>query len=114
MARRVDVRWKWKTPRTSREWKRVLHMPGLVDALMEHGDDIKQAAINTAPVDTGEYKASFVVVEGEGADKKRAAALVGNTAPHARFVEFGGGATPDYHTLANAAASRGKSIAEVD
>lgn len=110
MARATTVRWKWKTPRRSREWKQLLHMDGLVSVMKDRGEAIKDRAVATAPVDTGEYRDSFHVVVGEGRDKKRAAVRVGNTAEHAGFVEFGADRTPAYHTLANAVAGEATGV----
>lgn len=103
MARPGDVRWRWKTPRTSREWKHLLNMPGLVDELKDCAGAMQTHAEVSAPVDSGEYRDSFKVVSGKG--RKRAVARLINTAEHAGFVEFGAGRTPAYHTLANALAS---------
>lgn len=110
---RVSTRWKWKTPRTSREWRNVLHMEGLTKALEGYGEAIAETARKTAPYDESpgrpagkpHYRDNVVVAVHNG--KKRATVRVGNTVPHSIFVEFGGGATPAYHTLEGAAVSHG-------
>jgi HK97 gp10 family phage protein len=101
-------KWKWKVPYRSKEWREVLHMDGLKKALGVFADEIKEKAEQSAPVYTGEYKDSFVTAVHDG--RKRASVRLGNTADHAIFVEFGGDKTPAYHTLGNAAASKGKKV----
>ncbi|WP_435601450.1 HK97 gp10 family phage protein [Streptomyces sp. C10-9-1] len=57
----------------------------------------------------GQYKGSFVVTSTSrgGRRKDRAVATVTNTAPYARFVEYGTEKVPAHHVMLRAAAAGG-------
>lgn len=79
--------------------------------MLRHAERVKAVAEASAPVakspkdrHRGRYKASFSVSSGirEGKRNRRACGRVVNTAPEARFVEFGAKGVPRYRTLGNA------------
>lgn len=89
----------------------------MVKAEMERrANVIKGVAVSIAPVGSvrdphpGLYKSSFVVTSTSrgGRRKDRATATVTNTAPYARFVEYGTERVTAHHVLLRAAQSGGR------
>lgn len=79
--------------------------------MLRRAEKVRAAAESAAPVSRspkdrhrGRYKASFSVSSGirEGKRNRRACGRVVNTAPEARFVEFGAKGVPRYRTLGTA------------
>lgn len=88
---------------------KMIRSPEMEREMRRRADKVAARARATAPVDSGEYKASFVVTSGRrgGSKKDRAFGRVTNTAPHAIHVETGTSRTPAHHTLRRALAAAG-------
>lgn len=83
----------------------VLRAGFMRNAMRARATAIAAYAAQTAPVDTGEYAASFEVSDGitsYGGPGTRVFARVTNTAGHAAAVEYGFGRVPKYRTLGKA------------
>lgn len=82
--------------------REVLRAGFMFREMLGRAERVMQYAQGIAPVDTGEYKNSFVVSTGVtryGGLGTRAFGRVTNTAPHAPAVEFGYGNVPRHRTL---------------
>lgn len=88
---------------------RMIRSPEMRAEMRRRAEKVKAAAEATAPVDSGEYKASFKVTSGArgGFRKDRAYGRVTNTAPHAFYVEYGTSSTRAHHTLRRALRAAG-------
>lgn len=77
----------------------LLTSPGVKRDMRARGRRIVQAAKTNAPVDTGEYRDSIHLEDGEGSE-----VLIVASADHAIYVEYGTRVRghPAHHTLANA------------
>jgi hypothetical protein len=82
----------------------VLNAPWMVEAMKSRAERGKVFAESIAPVDTGEYAASFEVESGThgGLHGDRAYATLKNTDPAAPYVEFGNGHDNGEHVLTRA------------
>lgn len=84
----------------------MLVMPGMVAAMARRAEKVAIRARATAPVQSGRYKASFVVSSGvrpaAGMRRARAYGRVTNTSTHARIVEFGTEKQAGHRTLGRA------------
>ncbi|MGW2364970.1 HK97 gp10 family phage protein [Streptomyces sp. NPDC001667] len=87
--------------------RQLLNSPMLTGHLHQTADQIKAVAEATAPTGVGQYRSSFSTGTRRrmGAAHDRTGAVVTNSSPHARFVEYGGQHTPARHTLMRAATS---------
>lgn len=94
----------------------LLRSPMVLAEMERRAEVIKGVAEGIAPVGgagdphPGLYKASFYVrsTTRGGRRRDRAVAYVGNTAVHARWVEYGTENVPAYHVLLRAAAAGGR------
>lgn len=80
----------------------VLRAPWMTSAMRARATAVISTAMSMAPVDTGEYEASFELSDGltsSGGDGIRVYARVTNTAAHAAAVEYGFGRVPRYRVL---------------
>jgi hypothetical protein len=82
----------------------MLKSPEIEAEMVRRAEKVKAQAEATAPVDTGQYKASFSVRSSRsgGAKHDRASAVVENSDDAAFFVEYGASHTPRYRTLGKA------------
>lgn len=82
----------------------LLTAPAVKQDMRARGRRVVQAAKDTAPVDTGEYRDSIHLEDGEGAE-----VLIVASADHAIYVEHGTRVPghPAHHTLTNALDSAG-------
>jgi hypothetical protein len=82
----------------------LLRSPEIEAEMVRRAEKVKAQAEATAPVDSGEYKASFEVHSSRrgGSKKDRASAVVENNDDAAFFVEYGASHTPRYRTLGKA------------
>lgn len=85
--------------------------------MLRRAERVKSVAESTAPVGKskadkhrGRYKASFQASAGirQGKRTRRACGRVVNTAPEARWIEYGAKGTPRYRTLGNALMAAGE------
>lgn len=80
----------------------VLRASFMRSAMRARATAIMSTAMSMAPVDTGEYEASFELSDGlttSGGEGIRVYARVTNTAGHAAAVEYGFGRVPRYRVL---------------
>jgi hypothetical protein len=82
----------------------MLKSPEIEAEMVRRAEKVKAQAEATAPVDTGQYKASFSVRSSRrgGVKKDRASATVLNDSPESFYVEYGASHTPRYRTLGKA------------
>lgn len=107
MAARVRVKYKGVGE--------MLRMPGMQAEMLRRADVIKSIAVVTSPVDEnsphpGHYKASWSTdsTSRGGRRRDRAVAHVRNSAPYARWVEYGTERVPAHHVLLRAAQAGGR------
>lgn len=82
----------------------ILRSEQMKREMQARGDQVKAAAEALAPVDTGNYAASFRVESGIREGKtRRATAKVINDSPHASYVEWGTSRTPRHRVMGRAA-----------
>lgn len=95
----------------------VLRSPEVEAEMLRRANVIKGVAVSIAPVyvgprdpTPGRYKASFETSSTRrgGRNRDRAVAYVRNTAPYARFVEYGTERVPAHHVLLRAAQAGGR------
>jgi hypothetical protein len=79
----------------------MLRSPEMAAEMRRRAEKVAVRARALAPVDSGQYKNSFVVSSGRrgGMKRDRAFGRVTNTAPYAMHVETGTSRTPAHHTL---------------
>lgn len=79
----------------------LLNAPWMVEEMRKRAERGKAYAEQIAPVDTGQYAASFEVESGThgGIHGDRAWALLSNSDPAAPYVEFGNGHDHGEHVL---------------
>lgn len=82
---------------------RMLRSEFLKQDMVRRAERVKRAAEATAPVESGEYKASFSVSSGEqSTGGRRVYARVENDSDHAAMVEFGNSKVDAHHTMRRA------------
>lgn len=95
----------------------VLKSPMVEAAMRARAEAIRATAVTLSPVGDaaddphpGLYKASWHVssTRSGGRRRDRATATVWNSAPHARFVEYGTERVPAHHVLLRAALTGGR------
>lgn len=95
----------------------LLRSPQIEAEMLRRANVIKAAAVSISPVGTsawdphpGMYKASWHVSSTRrgGRRRDRAVATVWNSAPHARFVEYGTERVHAHHVLLRAAQAGGR------
>lgn len=93
----------------------MLRMPGMEAEMLRRAKAIEARAVASSPVDdsspqAGRYKASWETdsTNRGGRRRDRAVAYVRNTAPYARFVEYGTERVPAHHVLLRAAQEGGR------
>lgn len=94
----------------------LLRSPQIEAEMLRRASVIKDAAVSIAPVGgpsdphPGIYKASFQVTSTRrgGRRRDRATATVANSAPYARFVEYGTERVHAHHVLLRAAQAGGR------
>lgn len=79
----------------------LMRSPEVRDVLRQVAERGAEIARAISPVDTGDYRNSFVVTTQEvaGVHENRAGARIVNTSPHAAYVEWEDG----YHVLSRVA-----------
>lgn len=77
--------------------------------MRRRAEKVKAMAEAIAPVETGQYKASFRVTSGArgGVNRDRAFGRVSNSVPHAFYVEYGTSTQPAHHILRRALRAAG-------
>jgi hypothetical protein len=88
---------------------KMIRSPEMQAEMRRRAENVARRAASFAPVDSGEYKNSFVVSSGArgGFRRDRAYGRVTNTSSHAVFVEFGSSRVHAHQTLRRALRAAG-------